>query len=112
MNYIRHKIYCDLDYKSLTSIAADYFVSKRYYDYSTGAKFKNTKKIYDVGYCQFSVIMFRSFIWQEELDGIENLGMNTVSAAVVVSSVNLKGQYSRRVRYSPFTGQKTGLDKL
>jgi hypothetical protein len=80
--YCRHNIYCDLNYKSLISIAADYFVSLGYYDYVSEEKFKNNKKIYNYyNHANFSVVYAKSLI---ELSGSVN-----------VSSENLKGKYSK-----------------
>lgn len=80
--YYQHRIYCDLDYKSLTSIVADCFVSSRYYDYATENLFVNTKKIYDYEYrAHFSVVIARALM--------------DVSGSISVSSENLKGKYSK-----------------
>lgn len=81
-NYIRHTIYCNLDYKTLASITADYFVSNGYYDYGTEEKFKNNWKIYDyVDSARFSVVFAKSLI--------------DLSGSIAVSTENLKAKYSR-----------------
>jgi hypothetical protein len=82
MSYYQHKIYCDLDYKTLFSIAADHFESLRYYQ-SDGNLFKNKKKIYqDSDSLSFSVAVARSLF--------------ETSEDVFVISDNLKGKFSRK----------------
>src|SRR5450631_2309926 len=81
-NYIGHNIYCDLDYKSMASVAAEVFVNNRYYDYVTEERFKNNKKIFDYpDHTNFSVVFAKSLIDR--------------SGSVSVSTENLKARYSR-----------------
>lgn len=81
-NYYQHKIYCDLDFKSLLSIAADYFESIKYYEYSTEEQFKNSKKLYQGNdRASFSVVFAKSLI--------------DLSGSVMVVTENLKAKFSR-----------------
>ncbi len=82
MGYYQHKIYCDLDYKTLLSMAADHFESLKYYQ-PNGKLFKNNRKIYqDSGSISFSAAAARSLF--------------ETSEDVFIISDNLKGKFSRK----------------
>ena len=92
--YHTHEIYCDLNYRSLISIAADYFQSNHFLDYWGEKRFKNNNQfVTDSGdKATFFCIYSRSLV--------------DLSAGIVVTSENLKGKFSRQELSKDFLPQK------
>jgi hypothetical protein len=84
VGYHTHRIYCDLNYASLISIAADYFESNGYLDYFGENKFRNNNEFvnYESDSATFLCVAARSLV--------------DVSGSISVKSQNLKGKLSRQ----------------